>query len=78
MTKKTTYFAPKGKPRKKFAMQKMCWKNEKERVINRSRTSIISQIIHATQVAPKMTSRVKGKKKRFIKGPKRERKNPKS
>ncbi len=59
-------------------MQKMPLKYEKERVINRSRTSIISQIIHTKQVAPKMASRVKGKKKRFIKEPKRERKNPKS
>ncbi len=48
-------------------MQKMPWKHEKKRVINRSRTSIISQIIHITQVAPKMTSRVKGKEKGFHK-----------
>jgi hypothetical protein len=59
-------------------MQKMPWNCEKERVINRSRTSIISQIFHTTQVAPKMTSRVKDKKKGFIKQQKKERKNPKS
>jgi hypothetical protein len=62
-------------------MQKMPWKHEKERVINRSRTSIISQIIPTIQVALKMTNRVKGKKKGFIEEPKKERilkvKNPK-